>query len=93
MICVPATDQPQRTEFLLMCCILCLRNGRPLRYTSGSPMHKTDLNHQGPPRMNRCSHSNIELRNVSLARDNLDFVAATVMPASLAISFIEASDR
>jgi hypothetical protein len=33
------------------------------------------------------------MRNVSLARDNLDFVAATVMPASLAISFIEASDR
>ena len=39
------------------------------------------------------SHSNIELRNVSLARNNLDFVAATVMPASLAISFMEAFDR
>ena len=37
--------------------------------------------------------SNIELRNVFLARNNLDFVAATVMPASLAISFIEAFDR
>jgi hypothetical protein len=57
------------------------------------PMHKTDLNHQGPPRTNRCSHSNIEIRNVFLARNNLDFVAASVMPASLAISFIEASDR
>ena len=39
------------------------------------------------------SHSNIELRNVFLARNNLDFVAATVMPASLAVSFIEAFDR
>lgn len=39
------------------------------------------------------SHSDIELRNTCLARNNLDFVAATVMPASSAISFIEASDR
>jgi len=77
----------------LVCCVLCVRNGCPLRYTSGSPMHKTGLNHQGPPRTNCCSHSNIELRNTCLERNNLDFVAATVMPASFAISFIEPSVR
>jgi len=39
------------------------------------------------------SHPATERRNTCLARNNLDFVAATVMPASSAISFIEAPDR